>query len=74
MTPAPLTTYRDGCALRIHSVCGYAQERLRDVGIREGVCVEMIRNSKELILRIDSCRIGLRRDMAVDVLAVPLSS
>lgn len=73
MVPSPLTSFCDGCTLKICSVYGCAQDRLRDVGIREGAQVEMLKNSDELIVRIESCRIGLRRDMAADVLAVPVS-
>jgi len=74
MIPAPLTSFCDGCALKIYSVCGGAQERLRDMGIREGACVEMIKNSEDLIVRIEGCRIGLRRDMAVNIFAIPADS
>ena len=59
--------------VKICSVYGCAQDRLRDIGIREGAHVEMLKNSRELILRIESCRIGLRRDMAADIFAIPLN-
>ncbi len=74
LAPAPLTAFCDGCPLKIHSVCGCAQDRLRDIGLREGAHIELIRNSEKLIVRIDGCRIGLRRDMAMDILAVPTDS
>ncbi len=73
MNPAPLTSYCDGCEIRIFSVCGLRQERLREMGLREGVCIEMVKNSEDLIVRLDGCRIGLCRDAAADILAVPTS-
>ncbi|MCY4159638.1 MAG: FeoA family protein [Bacteroidetes bacterium] len=72
MIPAPLTSYGDGCILVIRYVDGSAQERLRDIGIREGACVEMIKNSEGLIVRLEGSRIGLRRDMAEEIFATPL--
>ena len=74
MSPAPLTAFCDGCMLKIHAVCGGAQERLREMGLREGADVEIVKNSGDIIVRIEGCRIGLRCDMAVDVLAIPTSS
>lgn len=74
MVPAPLTAYRDGHVLKICSVYGVAQDRLRDLGLREGACVEMIKNSGDLILRLEGCRIGLRHDLALEILATPLDS
>ena len=71
MGPAPLTSFCDGCSLKVCLVSGCAEERLRDLGIREGAHVEVVRNSEELIVRIEGCRIGLRRDMATDILAIP---
>jgi len=74
MTPAPLTSFCDGCALKICSVCGLVQDRLREMGLREGACVEVVQNSEDLIVRLDGCRIGLRRDVAHNILAVPAST
>ena len=51
---------------------GSAQKRLRDLGLREGAHVEMVKNSEKLIIRIDGCRIGLRRDTGADILATPI--
>ncbi|MCY4673877.1 MAG: FeoA family protein [Bacteroidetes bacterium] len=72
MPPAPLTTFCDGCPLMICSVHGCAEERLRDMGLREGARVEVVQNSDKLIVRLAGCRIGLRRDMAADILATPV--
>jgi len=74
MIPAPLTTYCDGCLLKIHSVCGSSQKRLREMGLREGACVKMVKNSEDLIVRLDTCRIGLCRDTATNILAIPTSA
>lgn len=52
-------------------MCGLVQDRLREMGLREGACVEVVKNSEDMIVRIDGCRIGLRRDVATDILAVP---
>ncbi len=56
----------------ICSVHGCAEERLRDMGLREGAQVEVVQNSDKLIVRLAGCRIGLRRDMAADILATPV--
>ena len=72
MVPAPLTSFCDGCSLKVCFVSGCAQGRLRDLGVREGAHIEMIRNSDELIVRIEGCRVGLRRDMATEILAIPI--
>ncbi len=74
MSPAPLTAFCDGCLLKIYSVCGGAQGRLREMGLREEAHVEVVKNSENVIVRIEGCRIGLRRDMASDILAVPMTS
>jgi len=74
MTPAPLTTYCDGCELKIYSVYGTLQKRLREMGLREGACVKMVKNSEDLIVRLDGCRIGLCRDTAANILAIPTSA
>lgn len=72
MVPAPLTAFCDGCPLKICSVHGCAEERLRDMGLREGAQVEVIQNSDKLIVRLAGCRIGLRRDVAADIFATPV--
>lgn len=42
------------------------------MGLREGARVEVVQNSDKLIVRLAGCRIGLRRDMAADILATPV--
>ncbi len=74
MVPSPLTAFCDGCTLKVCFVDGGAQDRLRDVGIREGAYLEMIQNSDKIVVRIEGCRIGIRRDTARDILAVPLNA
>ncbi len=74
MVPSPLTAFCDGCTLKVCFVDGCAQDRLRDVGIREGAHLEMIQNSDKIVVRIEGCRIGIRRDTARDILAIPLNA
>lgn len=43
-------------------------ERLRDMGIHEGVTVTVLRDGDPLLVRIGDCRIGLGRAAAMKVM------
>lgn len=43
-------------------------ERLRDMGIHEGVTVTVLRDGDPLIVRVGECRLGIGRSAAMKVL------
>ncbi len=69
--PAPLTSFTDGCDIVVYGISGEAAHRLRDVGLREGALVAVLQNTGNLIVRVAGCRIGLRRELAMQILATP---
>jgi len=44
-------------------------QRLRDLGLREGAQLSIVHNNDKLIVRVSGSRIGLRRELAMHVLA-----
>ncbi len=68
---APLSSFRHGCEVVVcHLACEGAC-RLRDVGLREGALVSVLQNSGNVIVRAEGCRIGLRKELAMNILARP---
>lgn len=69
--PAPLTSFMDGCDVVVQLIFGEAAHRLRDVGLREGALVAVVQNRGNLIVRIAGSRVGIRRELAMQILAAP---
>lgn len=69
--PAPLTSFMDGCDVVVQLIFGEAAHRLRDVGLREGALVAVVQNKGNLIVRIAGSRVGIRRELAMQILAAP---
>ena len=68
---APLCSYKKGSHLLLESIGLESSEaqRLRDLGLREGANVSVIQNTDKMIVCVAECRIGLRRELAMHVLA-----
>jgi len=47
-------------------------QRLRELGLREGACICVMRNTSTCLLAMDGCRIALQREVAVMVFATEL--
>jgi Fe2+ transport system protein FeoA len=57
------------CAVVAHLVGDENEsERLRDLGVREGAIVTVLRDSDPLIVKIDEARFGIGRSAAMNVL------
>ena len=69
--PAPLTSFMDGCDVVVQLIFGEAAHRLRDVGLREGALVAVVQNTGNVIVRVAGSRIGIRRELAMQILAAP---
>lgn len=66
--PAPLTTFSSGTDILLNFVGSEAAQRLRDLGVREGALIAIVQNTGNLIIRVAGCRIGLRRELALQIL------
>lgn len=69
----PLTALSEGIDVLVDTVCGHAAHRLRDVGLREGAQIAIVRNTSNVIVRVEGCRIGLRHEIARQILGTPIS-
>ena len=74
--PQPLTCYACGVCVKLaFMVLTQAEaDRLRDLGIREGNSVHLLRNEETVICGVESCRIALRREVAMHVFATPIAA
>ncbi len=70
--PAPLATFRGGTNILLNVVSGEAAQRMRDLGLREGALVAVVQNTGNLIVRVAGSRIGLRHEMAMQILGTPV--
>lgn len=74
--PQPLTCYACGVCVKLAflALAPAEAERLRDLGVREGNDVYLLRNEETVICGVESCRIALRREVAMHVFATPLAA
>ena len=63
-----LTACKAGECFLVQAVRGEAAGRLREMGVREGALVNMLRNRGDVIVQVEGCRLGLREEMAREVL------
>jgi Fe2+ transport system protein FeoA len=57
------------CAVVAHLVGDESEsERLRDLGVREGAIVTVLRDGDPLVIKIDEARFGIGRSAAMNVL------
>ncbi len=47
-------------------------QRLRELGLREGACICVMRNTSTCLLAMDGCRLALQREVAAQVFATAL--
>ena len=61
---------KSGQTLCVTNLCGDAAQagRLREMGLREGVNVTVLRHGDPLVVRVDGVRLGLGRSAATNVL------
>jgi len=69
--PQPLTSFTAGVVVQLAflSLMPVEADRLRDLGIREGNPIHILRNEEALICAVESSRIVLRREIAQQVFA-----
>ena len=67
---AALCCAKSGQSACVLSFCGDECEaaKLRDLGVREGATVTVLRNSDPLLVRVDDARFGIGRAAAMNVL------
>ena len=66
----PLMLLRPGQSARVGQVLGIGDvvHRLREMGLRDGAEVEMVRNGSPCIIRLDGQKLGVRSDELAGVL------
>ena len=66
----PLSMMRSGQSGKIGDVvgCGCLVQRLREMGLRAGACVQMVRAGSPCILRLDGQKLCVRSDEMTCVL------
>ncbi len=71
----PMTGFQSGARVRLESMSMDESEaqRLREMGLREGMQLAIIQNAQNLIVGVIAGRIGLRRDLARKILASNVS-
>lgn len=71
----PLTAFDVGARLRIVRLGGdeATNQRLMDLGLREGVRCSIVLSNGKLIVSVGECRIALRREVAMHIQACELS-
>ena len=70
--PQPLTAFASGVNVRLAflSLVPAEAARLRELGMREGSPVHILRNQGALICGVDASRVVLRREVAQHVFGV----
>jgi hypothetical protein len=73
MLPAPLTTFRAGDVVRLCYLGSdeRTSSRLREVGVREGCCCNLISNDGKCVLGVGAARVALCHTVASGLLAEP---
>jgi Fe2+ transport system protein FeoA len=69
--PRPLTSFSVGSVVRLEffSLSAVEEQRLRDLGIREGNELQILKNEDSFVLRVEASRIVLRKEVAMAVFA-----
>lgn len=70
--PQPLTSFMNGVVVQLAFMSMLPAEaaRLRDLGIREGSRVQILRNHDCLVCGVEASRVVLRREVAQNVFGV----
>ena len=74
--PQPLTCFARGVWVKLAflAVAPSEAERLRDLGVREGCRVHVLRNAASVVCHVETARIVLRREVAMNVFATPVDA
>ena len=69
--PQPLTSFAAGLVVHLSFFALAASEaqRLRDLGVREGNAIHVLKNADTFVCKIEASRIALRREVAMKVFA-----
>ncbi len=72
----PLTSFRVGADVRLafFSLPAAEEQRLRDLGIREGNELRILKNDDSIVLRVEASRIVLRKEVAMAAFATSVNS
>lgn len=72
--PAPLSCHPQGADVCIAwlSVDEADAARLRDLGLREGACVNVVQNGAACVVALGGCRLALQRELADGLFATSL--
>ena len=64
--PAPLSCHPTGASVCIAwmGMPDADAARLRDLGLREGACVSVVRNDGACVVSLGGCRLALQRELA----------
>ena len=67
--PVPLTCFCGGARVQLDFMSLDAEhaQRLRTMGLREGTCFSIVQNEDKLIFHVGECRLGLRREVAMQL-------
>lgn len=70
MSCTSLCCARSGSRVEVVEVCGCEHEasKLRDLGLREGAVVTIVRHGDPLLVRVDNARFGIGEAAAMNVL------
>jgi Fe2+ transport system protein FeoA len=70
--PQPLTSFACGVVVQLAFLALLPAEaaRLRELGIREGCPIHILRNHDSLVCGVDASRVVLRKEVAQNVFAV----
>ena len=71
--PQPLTSFAVGMIVHLaFFALGIPEaQRLRELGVREGNMIHVLKNGETFVCRVESSRIALRREVAMNVFGTP---
>lgn len=70
LTCTSLCCARSGARVCVTEICGCEHEaaKLRDLGVREGAVVTVVKHGNPLLVRVDDARFGIGENAAMNVL------
>lgn len=71
-TALPLSEVRAGSSFQVCQLVGPACRQLREIGFCENASIKKIANGRNLICSIYGCRVALSRELAKQVLVLPV--
>ena len=69
--PQPLTSFAAGVIVHLafFAVAAPEAQRLRELGVREGNPIHVLKNAETFVCKVEESRIALRREVAMNVFA-----